>query len=81
MTEETKFYATTDFYVTAMLIATKHSVEEMSAEGNGGKTKRFHFVDSPELRKTIMKYMNGTLEGNLRDFRNAIEVTKDMCHQ
>ena len=73
-------YATTDFYTTAVLIAQKFEVQSITTEGPAGKVKKFHFADTPALREAIMKYMNGTLTGNLREFRNAIETVKDMVH-
>ena len=75
-----KDYTTTDFYTTAILVLLKFEVLEIRAEGASGKVKRFVFKDVPELRETILSYMNGTMEGNLRDFRNAIETIKDMVH-
>lgn len=73
-------FSTTDFYMTAILIAHKYEVKKISSEGGGGKLKRFTFDDSEELRALILKYMNRNLEGNLRDFRDAIETVKDMVH-
>ena len=77
---EEGMYATTDFYTTAVLIAQKFEVKEITTEGPGNRVKRFHFEDSKELKEVIMKYMNNTLNGNLREFRNAIETVKDMVH-
>ena len=77
---EKSLYSTTDFYTTAILISQKFEVKEVTNEGPGSRVKRFHFDDSKELRETIMKYMNGALLGNLREFRNAIESTKDLVH-
>jgi len=73
-------YNTTDFYATAVLIAMKFEVKEVTTEGTGNKIKRFHFEDTPALRETLMKYMNGTLTGSLREFRNAIDSVKDLVH-
>lgn len=78
--EEVKEYSTTDFYTTAILIAQKFEVKQITTEGPNGRVKRFHFDDSKELKDVIMKYMNNTLVGNLREFRNAIETVKDMVH-
>jgi predicted secreted protein len=78
--EEENTYKTTDFYTTAVLISQKFEVKEISTQGPNDKVKKFHFEDTPELREIIMKYMNGTLEGNLREFRNAIETVKDAVH-
>lgn len=79
MSEE-EVYTTTDFYTTAVLIATKHPVLEVTKEGPANRVKRFHFNKSDELDKTVLAYMNGTLEGSLREFRNAIECVKDLVH-
>lgn len=78
MSDET--YSTTDFYITAVLIALGFEVENISKEGPSDRVKRFHFENSEELNKTILKYMNGTLEGNLKGFKQAIESVKDMVH-
>ncbi len=79
MTEE-KNYSTTDFYTTAVLLAKDFEVIEVTNEGPGDRVKRFHFQDTGELRSTILSYMNRKLEGNLREFRDAIETVKDMVH-
>jgi len=73
-------YSTTDFYLTAVLISCKYKIQETTTEGPNGRVKRFHFEDTPSLRNTIMQYMNGDLEGNIREFRNSIETVKDMVH-
>lgn len=73
-------YTTTDFYTTAVLVLKKFEVLEIRPLGDSGKVKRFVFEDTEELRSTILSYMNGTMEGNLREFRNAIETVKDMVH-
>jgi len=73
-------YTTTDFYTTAILVLKKYEILEVRAEGKNDKVKRFVFEDTPELREDILSYMNGNMEGNLRDFRNAIENTKDLVH-
>jgi len=73
-------YTTTDFYTTAVLVLKKFEVLEIRAEGKNDKVKRFVFTDTPELRETILSYMNGTVVDNLREFRNAIETVKDMVH-
>lgn len=78
MAEET--YSTTDFYLTAVLISQKYKIKETTKEGPNDRVKRFHFEDSEKLRDTIMEYMNGDLEGNIREFRNSIETVKDMVH-
>ena len=78
--EEVKEYSTTDFYTTAILIAQKFEVKNITTEGPAGRVKRFHFDENAELKAVIMKYMNNTLSGNLREFRNAIETVKDMVH-
>jgi hypothetical protein len=75
--EEDK-YSTTDFYTTALLIARGFEVKDISSEGDYSKTKRFHFDKTPEVQEAVMSYLNGRLEGNIRDFRNAIETVKDM---
>jgi len=72
-------YTTTDFYTTAVLVYKKFKVIAINRVGSG-KTKKFVFEDTPELRETILSYMNGEMEGNLREFRNAIDATKDMVH-
>ena len=72
-------YTTSDFYVVAMLISQKFTVE--SVDGNNSKRKVFHFIDSKELRDAIKNYMNGTLVGSLREFRNALAQAKDYIHQ
>lgn len=79
-------YTTTDFYTAALLISQKYEVLRVSREGprfdsnNQGKTRRFHFEDSPELQKDIMDFMNNKKTGSLRDYRDAIEITKDLIH-
>ncbi len=73
-------YTTTDFYTTAILVLHKFEVLEIRAEGQSKKVKRFVFEDTDVLREKILSYMNGAMEGNLRDFRNAIETVKDMVH-
>lgn len=73
-------YSTTDFYTTAVLISQNFEVVEITREGPNQKVKRFHFVDSEQLREVIRKYVNGQLHGDLRNFKNAIECVKDMVH-
>jgi hypothetical protein len=73
-------YSTTDFYTTAVLMSQGFLVKKVEGEGPGNRVKRFFFEDSDELRETILQYINGTLEGNIRDFRNAIEKVKDLVH-
>ena len=73
-------YSTTDFYTTAVLISQSFPVVEVTKEGHGGKVKRFHFKKTPEVQKVVMDYINGKLEGNIRNFRNAIETVKDMVY-
>lgn len=73
-------YSTTDFYTAALLICLECEVLEISTEGPKNKVKRFHFEDSPQLRKDILDYMNKKRTGNLRDFRDAIETVKDLVH-
>lgn len=73
-------YSTTDFYTTAVLISKSYEIVEVTSEGPGGKVKKFHFKDSEDLRKTVLQYHNGTLEGNMRNMRNGIEAVKDMVH-
>lgn len=80
MSSKSEDFNTTDFYTTAILIAKKFPVKKITSEGPSGKVKRFHFDESEELRATILAYMNRQLEGNLRDFRDAIETVKDMVH-
>ncbi len=75
-----KRYSTTDFYTTAVLISKNFEIVEVTAEGPAGKVKKFHFSDSDDLRKMVLAYHNGALEGNLRDMRNGIEAVKDMVH-
>jgi hypothetical protein len=73
-------YSTTDFYTTAVLISKKFLVKSVTVEGTNRKVKRFHFDDTPELRQVILEYTNRVLEGNLREFRDAIETVKDLVH-
>ncbi len=77
MSEE---YTTTDFYITAVLIATKYPVIKITTEGPQKRVKRFHFKKSEELEQTVLAYMNGSLTGSFREFRNSIESVKDMVH-
>ena len=78
--DENSGYSTTDFYTTAVLIAKKFQVENVTSEGPNGKIKKFHFTDSEVLRDVVKLYMNRQLEGNIRDFRDAIETVKDLVH-
>lgn len=80
MSEKKELYSTTDFYTTAVLVYKKFEVKKITVDKQGGRVKRFHFENSDELQETIMSYMNSTLEGNLREFRNSIETVKDMVH-
>lgn len=80
MSNEESLYTTTDFYTTAVLISKKFLVKKITTEGPGKKVKRFHFDDSPELRQIVLDYMNRSLTGNIREFRDAIETVKDMVH-
>lgn len=78
-------YTTTDFYTAALLISLGYEIQEVTREGKPdkdgkGRTRRFHFEDSPELQKDIMSYMNNKKQGLLRDFRDAIETVKDLVH-
>lgn len=80
MSEQDSTYSTTDFYTTAVLIAMDFEVLEVTKEGPGNRVKRFHFEDTPELRNVIKQYMNGKLQGSFREFKNSIEVVKDLVH-
>lgn len=80
MSNNENLYSTTDFYTTAVLISQNFEVVNLTSEPPSNKVKRFHFKDSPELRKTIMAYTNKTLDGNIRDFKEAIETVKEMVH-
>lgn len=75
-----KEYSTTDFYTTAVLISQKFQVLYVSKKGTTGKVKCFHFDNTPLVQKAIMNYINGNLEGNIKEFRNALETVKDMVH-
>lgn len=77
---ENEMYSTTDFYISAVLIATSFEVLQITKEGPGNRVKRFHFEDSQELRDTVKNYLNGKLQGSFREFKNAIEVVKDLIH-
>lgn len=72
-------YSTTDFYTAAVLIAQGFKVDKVTTNP-GGRVKTFHFPDSVELRDIQMKYVNGILEGNIRQFKNSIETVKDLLH-
>ena len=79
--EETReLYSTTDFYTTAVLICKEYEIVKVTREKKDSKVRRFHFESTDELQDTIMKYMNGQLEGNLRKFRNSIETVRDLVH-
>ena len=73
-------YSTTDFYTTAMLISQNFTVLHVTKEGLNGKVKRFYFDKTPEVKEIVMSYVNGKLNGNVRDFKNAIETVKDMVY-
>ena len=73
-------YSTTDLYTTAVLLFSDFHIVKVTSHGDSGRVKRFHFEDSEELQNTILQYMNGTLHGDIRKFRNSIEVTKDLVH-
>lgn len=75
-----KTYITGDFYTTAVLILNKFEVLKLTSHGPDGRVKKFHFEETEELKEVVMDYMNGKLEGNIRSFRNSIEVVKDMVH-
>jgi len=75
-----ELYGTTDFYTTAVLIANEFELKHIKSEGPRNKVKRFYFEDTTELRAIVLEYMNSKLEGNLRQFRNAIDTVKDMVH-
>lgn len=81
-----KVYTTTDFYTAALLVSQKYEILEVTREGakldkDGlGRTRRFHFADTPELQKDIMDFMNNKKMGLLRDYRDAVEIIKDMVH-
>jgi hypothetical protein len=78
MAEE--LYSTTDFYITAVLIAEDYEVQDITREGPDQRVKRFHFEDSKELRNAVLQYMNGKLNGSYKKFKQAIETVKDMVH-
>jgi hypothetical protein len=73
-------YGTTDFYTAALLICLNYEVKKITTGQPNKKVKTFHFEDSEGLRKDILDYMNSKREGNLRDFRDAIETVKDLVH-
>ena len=83
---EREEYTTTDFYTAALLMCLGYELLETRSEGHNGqpdprgRTKRFCFEDSKELRAHILSYMNSKLEGNLRNFRDSIEKVKDIVH-
>jgi hypothetical protein len=73
-------FNSTDFYIVAMLVSQGFPIINIGNEGRDGKVKRFHFVDTEELRAAILKYTNGILEGNIKGFKNSIESIKDILH-
>lgn len=75
-------YNTADFYTAALLICRGHKIEKITTEKSKHKKdkKSFYFTDSEELQADLLSYMNRDLEGNLRDFRDAIERVKDIVH-
>ncbi len=79
MSDATVNYSTTDFYTAAVLMSEGFKVLKVTTKP-GGTTKTFHFPDSVELRDIQMRYVNGTLEGNIRQFKNFIETVKDLLH-
>jgi hypothetical protein len=82
----TDMYSTADFYTAALLICLRYEIVEVTREGvesrrdGKGRTRRFHFYDSKELRQDLMDYMNNKKVGNLRDYRDAIETVKELVH-
>jgi len=73
-------YITGDLYTTAVLLLKGFDIQEVSSHGPEGRIKKFHFNDCPELQQVLMDYMNGKVEGNIRDFRNKVENVKDLIH-
>ncbi len=80
MNTNEEIYTTTDLYTTAVLISKKFPIINVSVEGPNKKVKRFHFLDTPELKAVVLEYMNRSLQGNIREFRDAIETVKDVVH-
>ena len=74
-------FSTKDFYITAVLLTKGFEIKSIDTEGFNKKIKRFAFDDTPELQEVVRMYTNARLEGNLKDFKNAIETVKELCHQ
>ena len=79
-TEEVKEYSTTDFYITAMLLSQNFKLRHIKNEGDSKRIKRFFFEDSDKLNTSIIDYSNGSLTGNIRGFRQSIDIVKDLVH-
>ena len=79
MSDESTQYSTTDFYTAAVLISKNFEVVKVTTNPTN-RVKTFCFTDSEELQSVVMKYVNGTLDGNIRVFKNAIENVKDLLH-
>ena len=73
-------YSTTNLYIAAALLAKGFLYTSMTEEGLNKKIKRFHFEVTDLLRKTINEYKGGTLEGNLKFFKNSLEIIRDEIH-
>ena len=73
-------YSTTDFYITALLLSLNYEVLEVTSGDLNKRVKTFHFEDSENLRAQVLKFMNGSLEGNLKAFKDSIETVKVMVH-
>jgi len=79
-------YSTRDFNTAALLVFCEYEILEVTREGTPdsrdgkGKTRVFHFEDSPQLQKDILDYRNGKKEGNLRKYKEATDIVKDLVH-
>ena len=76
--ETVEEYLTTDFYTAAVLIA--QGFELLRTSNSTPKVKTFHFKRTPELAAVQHQYLTGSLSGNIRQFKNAIETVKDILH-
>jgi len=72
-------FSTNDLYTTAILIACGFPMVEVDTNDDTGR-KTFYFDNTEDLKKSLMAYRNGTLTGNLKNFKNAIENVKDIVH-
>lgn len=81
MHENRDYWGTTDIDTAATLIACGHKLLDTSESRDRGKAgKMVFYFKNEEIKDTIMKYANHTLNVPPRRLFDALRMLKNLCH-